>query len=153
MSGLDTLDLLFVGFAFLFQVVLILHFAARRWAFEKAIHYGPVVYALAIPALALSLAQISAGVTWTLWLAGILYALWAGFGYYVEYMRRIEWRSPIRWPVFGPYVTLYLATIMFYWWPLWDLARPLWYVYTVLFVLATYLNVASHWRAAGIGAG
>lgn len=146
MFGLDSLDVLFVVFAFLFQIVLIIHFAVRRWAFDKAIRYGPVVYALAIPALALSIAQIIAGKPWTLWLAGILYAIWASFGYYVEYVRHIEWRDPIRWPVIGPYVFLYLATIMFYWWPLWDLALPLWYVYTALFIIATYLNVTSHQR-------
>lgn len=144
MFGLDTLDSLFVVFSFLFQIVLIIHFAVRRWAFDKAIRYGPVVYALSIPALGLSIAQIVAGKPWTLWLAGILYAIWALFGYYVEYIRHIEWRDPPYWPVLIPYLTLYLATIMFYWWPLWDLARPLWYVYTALFIIATILNIGSH---------
>jgi hypothetical protein len=62
----------------------------------------------------------------------------------VEYVGEIEWRNPIRWPVFGPYVFLYLATVMFYWWPLALVSKPLWYVYAVLFSASTILNVTSH---------
>jgi hypothetical protein len=144
MNAIDNLDILFIVFGLLFQIVLIIHFAFRRWAFHIAKQYGPFVYALGIPAFLLSLAQIAAGKPWSLWLGGVLFLVWGIYGYYVEYVRQIEWRDPPYWPVFGPYLTLYLATIMFYWWPLWDLARPLWYVYTVLFVIATILNLASH---------
>lgn len=90
MPTLDTLDTLFVVMAFLFQIALVVHFAPRRWAFNTAIRYGPSVYALALPAAALSLAQIIAGKPWYLWLAGLLYAGWAAFGYYVEYIRHIK---------------------------------------------------------------
>lgn len=148
MAGLDTLDTLFIVFGFLLQLVLIVHFAARRRAFDAAMRYGLLVYALAIPALALSVAQFDAGKPWYLWPAGFLYAGWALFGYTVEYVRRIEWREPIVWPIFVPYVALYLATVMFYWWPLARLDRPLWFVYGGLFVLATILNVTSHRRPA-----
>lgn len=144
MPTLTFLELAFVLVAFLFQIVLIAHFAARRWAFETAIRYGPVVYALGLPAAALSLVMLASGQPWYLWLAGFLYLIWATFGYYVEYIRRIAWRAPIVWPVFIPYVALYLATVMFYWWPLALLWKPLWIVYGALFVLATVLNVTSH---------
>lgn len=146
MFGLDTLDTLFVAFAFLFQIALIIHFAVRRWAFDTAVRFGPAVYALGIPALALSVAQITAGKSWTLWLAGVLCAVWSLFGYYVEYVRRIDWRSGGHAAVFAVYIFLYLATVMFNWWPLVNLYRPLWYVYAVLFILATILNVTSHRR-------
>jgi hypothetical protein len=43
-----------------------------------------------------------------------------------------------------PYVLLYLGTVMFYWWPLGLLSRPLWIAYAVLFVIGTGLNVTSH---------
>jgi len=145
---LDFLDTLFVIFAFLFQLILIAHFAVRRWAFALAVRYGPLVYTLALAGASLSVAQLVAGKPWYFWLAGLLYAEWALFGYYVEYVAGIEWRVPIRWPIFVPYVALYLATIMFYWWPLALLARPLWYAYGALFVVATALNVASHRRPA-----
>lgn len=144
MTTLDTLDILFIGFAFFFQIVLIAHFALRRWRFATAMRYGPFVYALAVPAICLSVAQIAGDKPWYLWLAGALYAVWATFGYYVEYVRRIDWRTGGHAAVFATYIVLYLATVMFYWWPLAALYRPLWYVYAVLFVIATILNVASH---------
>jgi hypothetical protein len=62
----------------------------------------------------------------------------------VEYWKEIEWRNPIRWPIFGPYVLFYLATPLFYWFPLALLAKPLWYAYGALFVVSTVLNVTSH---------
>jgi len=64
--------------------------------------------------------------------------------YIIEYVKGIQWRNPIHWPVFGPYVFLYLATIMFYWWPLGLISRPLWYAYAILFVISTVLNITSH---------
>jgi len=73
---------------------------------------------------------------------GIL--IWAIFGYAVEYVKKIKWRNPIRGQILGPYVTLYLGTVMFYWWPLAPLYRPLWYVYAVLFVISMVLNLISH---------
>jgi len=62
----------------------------------------------------------------------------------IEYQLEIEWRSPIRWPIFGPYIFLYLATIMFYWFPLVHIQKPLFYVYAFLYVVSTILNLSSH---------
>jgi len=153
MPGLESLQSLYVITAFLFQLVLIAHFALRKWRFEAAIRYGPIVYALGVPAAGVSMVLLLGGEAWTLWLAGFIYLLWAVFGYVVEYRLRIEWRSPVRWPIFGPYVFLYLATVMFYWFPLALVSKPLWYVYAVLFVLSTVLNVTSHRSPATPGAG
>ena len=49
--------------------------------------------------------------------------------------------------VFGPHVLLYLATAMFYWWPLALVSRPLWYVQAFLFGVSTMLNITSHRRS------
>jgi hypothetical protein len=106
--------------------------------------YGWIFYALSLPAVLVSLLIYQSGRTWPLWLGGILYFVFAIFGITVEYFWKIKWRNPIRWSIFGPYITLYLATVMFYWWPLGLISRPLWYVYLVLFLLSTYLNVTSH---------
>jgi hypothetical protein len=138
------MEKLFVFTAFSFQIVLITHFALRKWRFETALRYGPLVYALSIPAAAISLRLLLAGIEWSLWLGGFLYLIFAGFGYTVEYIRKIQWRSPILWPIFGPYIVLYLATVMFYWFPLAQISKPLWYVYAVLYGASTYLNVTSH---------
>lgn len=145
MFGLESLELLFVIWAFLFQAILIVHFSLRRWAFDRyVLKFGRIVYAMSIPAVVVSLFLLLGGKTWSLWMGGCIYLVWAAYGYSVEYVKGIQWRNPIRWPIFGPYVFLYLATIMFYWWPLGLISRPLWYVYAVLFVVSTTLNVTSH---------
>jgi hypothetical protein len=135
---------LFVITAFVIQLVLIAHFALRRWAFATAMRYGVLVYALGLPAAIISIVLWVDGQPWYLWAAGLLYLVWAAFGYTVEYLLRINWRTPIHWPIFIPYLTLYLASIMFYWWPLATISRPLWFAYAALFVISTILNIISH---------
>lgn len=151
MPTLDNLEILFLATAFLFQVVLIVHFALRRWRFPVALRYGWIVYALSIPAAIGSAVLLLTGEEWSLWLGGFIYLLWALFGYRTEYIRRIEWRDPPRWFIFVPYVFLYLATTMFYWWPLALIHRPLWYVYALLFIISTILNVTSHQSRTAYG--
>jgi hypothetical protein len=146
MLGSDILETLFVLSAFLFQVILIIHFALRKWRFDLTMRYGRIVYALSIPAVAISIFILLGGKGWSLWLSGFIYLIWAIYGYTVEYVRGIQWRSPVRWSIFGPYVFMYLATVMFYWWPLAIIYKPLWYVYAVLFIISTFLNVTSHQR-------
>ncbi len=145
MNELDNSEVLFVIFAFLFQIVLIVHFLLRKWFFDIYImQYGWIVYALSVPAVVVSIILLLDGKTWSLWLGGFLYLIWAIYGYTIEYVKGIQWRSPIHWPVFGPYLFSYLATVMFYWWPLALVKKPLWYVYAVLFVISTALNLISH---------
>ncbi|MEN6436527.1 MAG: hypothetical protein ABFD58_12020 [Anaerolineaceae bacterium] len=146
---LDAYDILFICSAFLFQIVLIIHFALRKWKFDIAVRYGPLVYALGIPAAIVSLLLILAGKPWSFWLSGFLYPLWGIYGYVVEYVRRIQWRNPARWSVLIPYLCLYLATILFYWFPLALLYKPLWYMYGVLFLASTALNLTSHKTSKG----
>jgi len=150
MFGLESLEVLFVIWAFLFQIILIMHFALRKWHFDIAMRYGPIVYALSLLAVVVSIILLLGGKTWSLWMSGFIYLIWALYGYTVEYVKKIEWRNPIRWSVFGPYVFLYLATVMFYWWPLGLISRPLWYVYAALFIISTTLNVTSHKRLEGL---
>ena len=114
--------------AFLFQIVLIIHFLLRKWFFDIYImQYGWIVYALSVPAAIVSIILLLNGKNWSLWLGGFLYLAWAIYGYTVEYVKGIQWRSPIHWPVFGTYLFLYLATVMFYWWPLALVKKPLWF--------------------------
>ncbi|HTX79077.1 MAG TPA: hypothetical protein VMC62_05390 [Longilinea sp.] len=144
MFGLNPLQTLFVVTAFLFQIVLIIHFALRKWRFHFAIRHGWIVYALSLPSAAVSILLLEGQVAWSLWLGGFLYLVWAVYGFTIEYGKKIAWRDPIRWSIFGPYVLLYLATVMFYWFPLALVYKPLWYAYAVLFIVSTWLNVTSH---------
>ncbi len=144
MFDLDNLEILFVVWAFIFKIVLIIYFALRKRNFDIAMRYGWVVYALSVSAVVVSILLLLGGKTWSLWIGGFIYLIWGIYGYTVEYAKGIHWWNPIHWPIFGPYVFLYLATIMFYWWPLGLVSRPLWYVYAVLFIVSTTLNVTSH---------
>lgn len=144
MFGLDNYQILFLLNAFLFQLILVVHFALRKWRFGLAMRYGPIVYALSIPSVALSIFLYNRGVDYSFWLGGFIYFVWALYGFSVEYILRIEWRSSLRWSILVPYVMLYLATVMFYWWPVGFIYKPLWYVCAVLFLVSTGLNVTSH---------
>ncbi|MFA9492061.1 MAG: hypothetical protein ACERK1_12625 [Anaerolineales bacterium] len=144
MSGLDRFDNLFVVTAFFIQIVLLIFFALRKWMFETAMQVGWIVYALAVPALIISVLLLMNGKSWYFWLGGFLYTAWAILGYIVDVARPVAWRSPVYWPAFIPYVLLYLSTMMFYWFPLGNLSKPLWFVYAVLFVISTILNITSH---------
>jgi hypothetical protein len=142
----DPLDALFVASAFLFQAILIVHFTLRKWRFELANRYGWLVYALSIPFTILSIVLLLNGKNWYLWLGGFMYLIWGIYGFWIEYVRKIEWRDPIRWTVFSAYIFLYLSTVMFFWWPLALIYKPLWYVYAILFTINTFLNISSHKR-------
>ncbi|MEZ4639129.1 MAG: hypothetical protein R2873_20780 [Caldilineaceae bacterium] len=149
---MSDLDLLYVVTALVFHVALIVHFALRRWAFDSYIlPWGWIMYALSIPAAAVGVILAVGGAHWSFWIGGVIYLVWAAFGYRVEYVAHIEWRNARRWPIFVPYIVLYLATVMFYWWPLALVSRPLWYVAAALFVVETVLNVTSHRGGAGKG--
>lgn len=144
-NSLDKLDKLFVVWAFLFQIILIAHFALRRPFFESyTVKYGWIVYALCIPAVVISVILLLGGKSWSFWLGGFLFLLFAAFGFWVDYVAQIPFRNPLRLTVVVPYVFLYLTTVMFYWWPLGLLSRPLWLAYAILFVIATILNITSH---------
>ena len=145
MFNLDNLDILFVIWAFLFQIVLIVHFALRKRFFESyTIKVGWIVYALSVPAVVISIVLLLGGKTWSFWLGGFLFLIYAAYGYWIDYVKKIQWRKPLRLSIMFPYVFLYLGTVMFYWWPLALLSRPLWVVFAVLFVIGTILNVISH---------
>ncbi len=144
MISLEPLETLFVATAFTFQIILIIHFALRKWRFELAMRYGLIVYALSIAAAVVSTMLLLDNMPWSFWLGGYFYLIWGLFGYIIEYRMKMEWRNPIRWSIFGPYVLLYLATNMFYWFPLALLWKPLWYIFAILFIASTLLNVTSH---------
>ena len=145
MFGLDPLDTLFVVWAFFLEIVLIIHFAIRKPFFESYTNkYGWLVYALSIPGVMISLILLIQGKSWFFWLGGFLFMLYAVYGYWIDYIKGISWRKPLRVDIMFPYVTLYLGALMFYWWPLAILYRPLWYAFGALFLVSTILNLRSH---------
>lgn len=145
MSKLNSLDWLFIVWSFLLQIALIGHFAIRRVLFESyTLRYGWIVYALCLPALIISVLLLRGGMSWHYWIGGFIYLLFASVGYWIDYVAKIQFRSPFKADVGIPYIVLYLGSVMFYWFPLANLSRPLWWVYGALFVVATVLNITSH---------
>lgn len=89
-------------------------------------------------------------VSLALLLGVLLWLAWGAFGFWVEYIKKLtEWRAPIRWSAFIPYILLFLATSMFLWFPLNLIWRPLFYIQGGLFVISTVLNVTSHKPSGG----
>lgn len=141
---MDRNQILYVTTSFGLQVALIVFFAARKWAFAAMMQHGWIVYALGVVAIAVSVVLYLRGAEWYFWIAGVLYLAWAVFGYTVDIGLKLTWRDPVNWAVLIPYIGLYLAMQMFYWWPLMRIQKSLWVVYTVLFIINTGLNFASH---------
>lgn len=144
MSPNSELNTLFVITAFVVQGVLLGFFALRKWRFAAAIRFGWIVYALGIPAMVVSGILMTGGMAWSFWVGGFLYIIWAFFGWWVEYVQCINWRQPMCLPICLGYIFFYLAMLMFYWFPLALIWKPLWYLFGVLFVLSTWMNITSH---------
>ncbi|MHB1318339.1 MAG: hypothetical protein ACYCYF_06965 [Anaerolineae bacterium] len=145
MCDLDGLERLYAVTALTFLTMLCVHFAVRRRRLDLIMRYGWIVYVLSLVAVGVSLVLLNAGREPSLWVGGFLYLVWAIFGFIVEYVLHLtDWRSTVRWSVLVPYVLLYLATCMFYWWPLWPICKPLWILAGALYILQTVLNVRSH---------
>lgn len=141
---MDVYDRIFTLTAFILQIVLLAYFIFRKLNFEATVRWGWIVYALAVPALIVSAMLLRAGKPWTFWIGGLLFTVWAILGFIVDIGRPVAWRSPPFLPVFIPYVLMYMAAQMFYWFPVGTLQRSLWYFYAVVFILSTYFNLTSH---------
>jgi hypothetical protein len=140
----DTQVVLFGGYGIASQAILLAYFAARRWRPSLAERYGWAAYAFGAAGLFLGLALAAYGASFRLFTGPLLLAGWAGYGWWVDLARKIDWRRPMRWSVAGPYLALYLGAQMFLWWPLWNVARGLWAVYLALFAANTLLNLLGH---------
>lgn len=105
---------------------------------------GWIIYVLCVPGVIVSILLLRGGKDWVLWIGGFILLLFSAYGYWVDYVAKISFRSPFRSGIGIPYVLLYLSTLMFYWWPLGRLSRPAWLVYGILFIVGTILNISSH---------
>ena len=140
----DSSQVIFATYALASQAVLLAYFASRRWALPVAERYGWLAYAFGLLGIPVGVALIANGATPQLVGGPFLFAAWAAFGLWVDILRAIEWRNPIRWSVLAPYVLIYLAGQMFLWWPMWNFWRLGWAIYLVLFAANTALNIRGH---------
>jgi hypothetical protein len=138
---------LFVAFAFISQGLLILNFAALKWRPHVQRKWGWIVYASGLISLALGILFWVSGRAWYLGFACGLFTIWTMFGYIIDVLQPIEWRKPIRWLIFIPYVILYISAQFAFWIPLWFIRPGYWFIYAVLYTISTVLNVSTHLRA------
>ena len=134
----------FTAFGIASQAILVCFFAARRWSPQLAQRYGWLAYAFAGLGLPLGAWLFLDGQSWRLYVGPLLMAAWALFGAVVDLWRPRQWRRPIVWSVFAPYLALYFWAQMCLWWPLWDINQAAWAVFLVLFVASTALNLRGH---------
>ncbi len=139
----------FAIFGLVSQALLVAFFAARRWWPALAGRLGWLAYAVAALGIGLGAWLVATGASWRLWVGPALFGAWAVLGAAVDLWLHVEWRSPIRWSVFAPYVMLYFWSQMFLWWPLWDVSRPAWAVFALLFSANTALNLRGHFGSGG----
>jgi hypothetical protein len=107
MQGSDSFDILFICWAFFFQMILIAHFTIRKRFFESyTLKYGWMVYALSIPAAVISIILLLGGKSWSFWTGGFLFVLFAVYGYRIDYVKQLRWRNPLDKSILFPYVSL-----------------------------------------------
>lgn len=140
-------QILFVAFAFISQALLISNFAAYKWKPDVQKKWGWLVYAFGWLALPLGILFLASRQPWYYWLACGLFAAWAIFGYVVDILRPINWRDPVRWQIFVPYLSLYISAQFAFWIPLWFIWPGYWIVYAVLYTISTMLNISNHSRS------
>ena len=134
----------FAAFGLVSQLVLVGFFSARRWLPRLARPLGYAAYGFGSLGLFVGGWLIAVGASWRLFVGPLLMFAWAVFGAWIDVVRPIEWRRPIRPSVFAPYVAVYFLAQMFLWWPLRDGQRLWWGVFAVLFAANTALNIRGH---------
>ncbi len=146
---MDTFDLplvLYVSFAFLIQVLLILNFAARNWKPEIERTYGWIIYALGAPSVVLAALMLVEERPWYFVLPPFLYFIWAIFGYVVDLWRPTAWRNPPRWGIFVPYVGLFVSSLLLFWGSMWSIGNSYWIAFGAMYAIHTIFNIFSHRR-------
>ena len=143
----NVLQSLFVAFAFFSQALLIFNFAALKWKPNIHQKWRWIVYASGLIAFPLGILFWVSGQAWHFWLAFVLFTVWAMFGYVIDILRPINWRDPIRWQIFVPYLVLHISAQFAFWIPLWFIGSGYWIIYAALYTISTVLNISTHVRS------
>ena len=147
----NVLQILFVAFAFISQALLIFNFATLKWKPMIQQKSGWIVYALGLIAFPLSILFWAGGQGWYFWLAFALFTIWAMFGYCIDILRPINWRNPVRWQIFVPYLVLYISAQFAFWIPLWFIWSGYWIICAALYTISTILNISTHFHTGKVG--
>ena len=144
MSTFTSYEFVFIAAAFTYQVLLLFNFIGRNLRPEIERKFGWILYALSVPALFIGAIYFLNQQPWYYGSAFLLFALWGGFGYYIDVYRKIPWRNPTRVSVMIPYIGLYVGSLFSFWIPLWYLGMAYWWAFTIFYAVNTVLNIVGH---------
>ena len=96
---------------------------------------GYVIIALAVPAVVALVAFVRAGAAGLQWVGSAVYLAFVVFMVAVEYVRPVEFRSPVRSGILVPYLVLFFGAILLMGLHMYRMDRQLWLVTVVTTVL------------------
>jgi len=102
-------------------------------AINHLIGYG--IVALAVPAVLALVAFIRARAGWRQWIGPTAFLAFIMLMVVVEYIWKVEFRSPMRYDILVPYLVLFFGSILLMGLPMFRMNRRLWLVTVVTTVL------------------
>ena len=138
-------DAFFTVVGFAYQALLLANFVVRWLRPEIELRYGWITYGLfLLLGLGSTIYLVSRGAPSKVTIGPILLLVYAAFGMVVDQVLRLDWRDK---PILGvliPYVILYQVSNFAWFFPLWQMRWQWGLPFTVLYVIHTVLNTASH---------
>jgi hypothetical protein len=123
---LDALDWLTLVVAVASNVLTVLVFGSRPRHPALAKAFGLGYIALAFPAAAIIAINLGDGRPWGYCVPPVLFITFAILVLLLDYILRIEFRSPPRYDIMGPFLLLYYLAQMGMWGLTWDLGLAIW---------------------------
>ena len=111
--------------------------------------FGYGIVALGVPAILALVAFIRVQAHWRQWIGPVFFLVFLVFMIFVEYIWRVEFRSPMRYDVLVPYLVLFFGSILLMGLPMFRMNRRLWLVT----VATTILLLGSMLYAMYMGVG
>jgi len=96
---------------------------------------GYLMIALAMPAIAALAAFVRTDAGWFHWIGPAVFVAFIILMVVVDYARPVEFRSPMRYDIVVPYLTLFFGSILLMGLPMYTMSRSLWLVTVVTTVL------------------
>lgn len=126
-------------------------FLSRVLTGSMAINHllGYVIVALVVPAAVALVAFLRASAGWRQWIGPAVYLAFILLMIAIEYVWRVEFRSPVHYGILVPYLVLFFGAILLMGLPMFRMDRRLWLVTvaTTVFLLGS-MGVA---MARGVG--
>jgi hypothetical protein len=116
-------------------------------AINQLLGYG--VVALGVPAFLAIIAFVRVRASWRQWIGPAVFLTFLAFMIIVEYIWRVEFRSPMRYDILVPYLVLFFGSILLMGLPMFRMDRRLWLVTAATSVLL--LGAMGFAMYAGVG--